>query len=99
MLSGRLGVLLRDEVVIASAGTWVRKPRRQWHTFWNAAEEPCEIIEIISPAGFETFFREVVAACGNVERLADINPKYSLEMRFDSVPELCRRFGVTFPSL
>jgi mannose-6-phosphate isomerase-like protein (cupin superfamily) len=99
VLSGTLGALLGDEVVIATPGTWVRKPRRQWHTFWNAAEGPCEIIEIISPAGFENYFREVAASWGNVDRFAEINQKYSLEMRFDSVPELCRRFGVTFPSL
>ena len=99
VLSGTLGALLGEEVVIATARTWVRKPRRQWHTFWNADDVPCEIIEIISPAGFENYFREVAAAWGNVDRFVDINQKYSLEMRFDSVPELCRRFGVTFPAL
>jgi mannose-6-phosphate isomerase-like protein (cupin superfamily) len=99
VLSGTLGALLGEEVVIATAGTWVRKPRRQWHTFWNADDVPCEIIEIISPAGFENYFREVAAAWGNVDRFVDINRKYSLEMRFDSVPELCRRFGLTFPAL
>jgi hypothetical protein len=41
----------------------------------------------------------VAASWGDVERFAEINSKYSLEMRFDSVPDLCRRFGVTFPSL
>jgi hypothetical protein len=30
---------------------------------------------------------------------AAINDRYALEMRFDSVPELCRRFDVTSPSL
>jgi hypothetical protein len=34
------------------------KPRNQWHTFWNAGDEPARILEIISPAGFEEFFRE-----------------------------------------
>ena len=59
VLTGTLGALLGDEVVTASPGTWVFKPRNQWHTFWNAGETPCEIIEIISPAGFENFFREL----------------------------------------
>ena len=45
VLSGTLGALLGEEVVIATAGTWLRKPRRQWHTFWNADEVPCEIID------------------------------------------------------
>jgi mannose-6-phosphate isomerase-like protein (cupin superfamily) len=99
VLSGTLGALLGEEVVIATAGTWVRKPRHQWHTFWNADDVPCEIIEIISPAGFENYFREVAAAWGDVDRFVDINQRYSLEMRFNSVPELCRRFGLTFPAL
>jgi mannose-6-phosphate isomerase-like protein (cupin superfamily) len=99
VVTGRLGALLGEEVVIAHPGTWVFKPRHQWHTFWNDGDEPCEIVEIISPAGFENYFRDVAASWGNVKRFAEINQKYSLEMRFDSVPELCGRFGVTFPSL
>ena len=59
VLTGRLGALLGDAVVTAEPGTWVFKPRQQWHTFWNAGETPCEIIEVISPAGFEKYFREI----------------------------------------
>lgn len=99
VITGRLGALLGDAVVEAAAGTWVFKPRHQWHTFWNAGDAPCEIIEIISPAGFENYFRDVAEAWGDVGRFAQINQKYALDMRFDSVPDLCRRFGVTFPSL
>jgi mannose-6-phosphate isomerase-like protein (cupin superfamily) len=99
VISGTLGALLGDEVVTATPGMWVFKPRAQWHTFWNAGDTPCEIIEIISPAGFENFFREVAAAWGDVERFVEINQKYSLEMNFESVPQLCARFGVTFPQL
>lgn len=99
VLRGRLGALLGDDAVTAGPGEWVVKPRRQWHTFWNAGDEPCEIIEVISPAGFEHYFREVAAAWGDVRRFDEINRKYNLEMRFDSVPDLCLRFGLTFPAL
>ena len=99
VLEGKLGALLGDDVVTAEPGTWVYKPRRQWHTFWNAGEVPCTIIEVISPAGFENYFREVAEAWGDVEAFARINEKYALEMDFGSVPELCRRFGLTFPQL
>lgn len=99
VLKGTLGALLGDDVVTVGPGTWVFKPRSQWHTFWNAGHEPCEIIEIISPAGFEDYFREVAAAWGDVEALAAINLKYELEMDFESVPGLCERFGLTFPEL
>ena len=55
VLTGTFGALLGDAVVTAEPGTWVFKPRGQWHTFWNAGDIPCEIIEVISPAGFEDF--------------------------------------------
>ncbi len=99
VLRGQLGALLGDDVVTAGPGTWVFKPRGQWHTFWNAGDEPCEIIEVISPAGFENFFREVAANWGDLEKFAEINKKYALDMKFESVPELCQRFGLTFPEM
>jgi mannose-6-phosphate isomerase-like protein (cupin superfamily) len=99
VLKGTLGALLGDDVVTAGVGSWVFKPRGQWHTFWNAGDEPCEIIEVISPAGFENYFREVAAAWGDVQKFAQINEKYALEMDFESVPGLCERFGLTFPQL
>jgi hypothetical protein len=45
------------------------------------------------------FGGHVPASGGDVDRFAELTSKYSLEMRFDSVPDLCRRFGVTFPTL
>ena len=99
VIRGTLGALLGEEVVTAEAGTWVSKPRGQWHSFWNAGDTLCEIIEVISPAGFENYFREVAASWGDLKRFQEINEKYSLDMNFDSVPRLCERFGLTFPSL
>lgn len=99
VLDGTLSVLVEDQVVTAEPGTWVLKPRGQWHTFWNAGDTPCHMIEIVAPAGFETYFQEVAAAGGDIKRLAEINAKYSIEMDFESVPTLCERFGLTFPEL
>src|SRR6478735_1238604 len=90
VLEGTLGALLGDEVVTAGPGTWVFKPRDQWHTFWNAGDEPCEIVEIISPAGFEDFFRELaeVYATGEPDlvRFADACARYGVDMDPESVP-------------
>lgn len=97
VLTGSLGALLGDDVVVASPGTWVFKPRHQWHTFWNAGDVPCEIIEVIAPSGFENYFREVAAAWGDMDAFARINQQYALDMKFESVPDLCTRFGLTFP--
>ncbi len=98
VLEGRMGALLGDDVVEAGPGDLVFKPRNQWHTFWNAGDEPCRILEIISPAGFEQFFRELVEMGGVLnageQQLAALNERYGLEMKPESVPELLQRFGL-----
>ena len=98
VLEGRMGGLLGDEVVEAGPGDLVFKPRHQWHTFWNAGEEPCRILEIIAPAGFEHFFEELVDMGGVLnaapEKVEELNERYGLEMQPDSVPELLERFGL-----
>lgn len=99
VLEGTLGALLGDEVVEAGPGTWVKKPRKQWHTFWNAGDTPCRIIEVISPAGFEDFFRELREAWGDMGAMVALSNRYRLEMDLESVPGLCHRFGLTFPEL
>src|SRR5215213_6890902 len=65
VLEGRVGALLGDDVVEAGQGDLIVKPRGQWHTFWNAGDEPARILEIISPAGFEKYFAELVALGGS----------------------------------
>ena len=101
VLEGRLGALLGDELVIGSPGDLIFKPRNQWHTFWNAGDEPARILEIISPAGFERFFGELVDLGGVTEAepqvLADLCARYELEMDPDSVPGLLERFELRFP--
>jgi mannose-6-phosphate isomerase-like protein (cupin superfamily) len=98
VLEGRMGALLGDDVVEAGPGDLVHKPRNQWHTFWNAGDEPCRILEIISPAGFERFFAELDAMGGGTgageEAVAELSQRYGLEMRPETVPELIDRFGV-----
>ena len=98
VLEGRMGALLGDDVVEAGTGDLVFKPRNQWHTFWNAGDEPCRILEIISPAGFEKFFQELVALGGSLQAdpsaLGELSDRYGLQMRPDSVPELLDRFSL-----
>ena len=102
VLQGRMGALLGDEAIEAGAGDLVHKPRGQWHTFWNAGEEPCRILEIISPAGFERFFAALVdlggVAAANPEELGALCQRFNLEMDPSSVPDLVERFGVRFPA-
>ena len=101
VLTGRMGALLGDDVLEAGPGDLVFKPRGEWHTFWNAGDEPCRILEIIAPAGFERFFAELVAmggvAAADPGALEALNARYGIEMDPGSVPGLIERFGVRMP--
>jgi gentisate 1,2-dioxygenase len=88
-----MGAQLGDDVVFARVGDLVFKPRGQWHTFWNAGDTPCRILEIISPGGFEHFFAEL----GTGSAPPDTAARYGLEFDFDSIPRLCAEHGLTFP--
>ena len=98
VLEGHMGALLGDDVVEAGPGDLVHKPRNQWHTFWNAGDDPCRILEIISPAGFEHFFQELSDMGGALkadpEQLGSLSERYGLQMQPDSVPGLLERFGL-----
>jgi mannose-6-phosphate isomerase-like protein (cupin superfamily) len=102
VLEGRMGALLGDDVLEAGPGDLVLKPRGEWHTFWNAGDEPCRILEIIAPAGFERFFAELVELGGAAQAeptvLGELCQRYALEMDPASVPGLIERFGVRFPA-
>jgi quercetin dioxygenase-like cupin family protein len=101
VLSGEIGVRIGDRDYLAGPGSYVFKPRNIPHTFWNAGPEPARLIEIISPAGFESFFAELgeLAATCPPEELAE--RRAELARAYDHyfvhpewVPELKRRYGL-----
>ena len=99
VVEGRMGALLGDEVLEAGPGDLVFKPRDEWHTFWNAGDEPCRILEIIAPAGFEKFFAELVDMGGagpdaDPEKFGALTQRYGLEVRPETIPELMERFDL-----
>jgi mannose-6-phosphate isomerase-like protein (cupin superfamily) len=102
VLEGRMGALLGDDVLEAGVGDLVFKPRGEWHTFWNAGDVPCRILEVIAPAGFERFFRELVELGGAIEAdpaaLEALSGRYALELDPASVPGLLERFGLRLGS-
>jgi mannose-6-phosphate isomerase-like protein (cupin superfamily) len=103
VIEGRMGALLGDDVVYAEVGDLAFKPRDQWHTFWNAGDEPCRILEIICPGGFERFFEELGAVMEaeepDLSRLDDLGERYGIEFQPESVPRLCEEHGLDHPLL
>lgn len=101
VLMGRVGALLGDEVVYGEPGDLIFKPRGQWHTFWNAGTELARILEVISPAGFERYFDELVgllqqAGPPDPGALAALAARYGLEVDLTSIPRLTEEYGLLF---
>jgi mannose-6-phosphate isomerase-like protein (cupin superfamily) len=102
VLEGRFGALIGEEVVEAEPGTLVCKPRGIWHTFWNAGDSLGRVLEIISPAGFEEYFREAALAFQpgvppDAERLARARERYDLDMEPQRSADIIARFGLQPP--
>jgi mannose-6-phosphate isomerase-like protein (cupin superfamily) len=106
VLEGRMGAQLGGDVVYAEAGDLVFKPRDQWHTFWNAGDTPCRLLEIISPAGFEHFFSELgeqmaaakAVSMAEVPDLATLGARYGHYFQPESIARLCRQHGLVYPA-
>jgi len=96
VVEGRIGAMLGDHVLEAGPGSLIFKPRQQWHTFWNAGDSPARILEIISPAGFERYFAELVTLGGSrvasPQDLKSLAERYALEVEPQSIPALLERF-------
>jgi quercetin dioxygenase-like cupin family protein len=101
VLEGEVGVQVGEEVLLARPGDLVFKPREVPHAFWNPADEPARVLEIISPAGFERYFAELAPLFPpahegplDEEAVAAVREKYGLEMDMDSIPVLAERHGL-----
>ena len=98
VLEGEIGARIGDEVVHATPGCYVLKPRNIWHTFWNPGPRPARIIEIISPSGLEKFFAELAALTQSgppePETLDRMASKYGLTFSMDWVPELKAKYNL-----
>ena len=67
---------------------------------WNAGTTPARMIEIISPAGFEGFFREMteMTAAGppDMAELARLGERYGLPFAQPSwLPDVIARYSLT----
>ena len=100
VLEGRIGAKLGDEVIFGEPGDLIFKPRDQWHTFWNAGDTEARLLEIISPAGLERYFEELVELFlpgrPAPEVLAEVRSRYGLETDPSSIARLVEEHGLIF---
>ena len=98
VLEGCVGVRLGDDVLEAGPGELVFKPRGVPHAFWNAGDGPARLLEIISPAGFEHYFRELAPLLAAEDRdeaaIGAVVERYELDIDFDTIPTLAEEHGL-----
>ena len=99
VLEGVVGAEIGGQVIEAGPGVMLVKPRGVPHAFWNPADEPARLLEIISPGGFERYFAdlaEIFATPGapDPQRLAAVAGRYGLDVDLSSIPRLAADFGL-----
>ena len=102
VLEGEVGVQVGDEVTIAGPGTLIVKPRGIPHAFWNAGDKTVRLLEIISPSGFEEFFKGMAQAWPNegepseedMAAVLALANQHGLAMDMESVPGLMEAHGL-----
>ena len=98
VLEGRIGAILDGQEFEAGPGDLILKPRDQWHTFWNAGDEPASCLEIIAAAGIEKLFRELGALKEEPtpELLAEAAARFGCDLDFDATFPLIERHRLQF---
>ncbi len=104
VVAGRIGFRSEDREVVLSEGGYIVKPRGEVHAMWNAGDVPARMIEIITPAGFDKFFRELAAmnAAGQPEfsQIIEVAARYELPFAEPAwIGEVIERYGLTPPAM
>ncbi len=102
VLDGEIGFRSEDQEVVLGAGGYIIKPRAEVHAMWNAGTTPARMIEVIAPAGFERFFRDLVDITSQrrptPEEVAGLGDRYGLPFERPAwLPDLIERYGLTPP--
>lgn len=95
ILEGRVSYHAAGEELEADVGDLVFKPRGEWHTFWNASDQPARVLEIISPGGLEEAFRLIDMAPPDLDLEGVIEP-YACEADMDATMPIIERHGLSF---
>lgn len=96
VLTGRIGAVLGEQEVFGEPGDLIFKPRNQWHTFWNASDEPAVVLEILSPGGLEKLFKsfDTVTMPIDPAQLIAMAAEFHCDLDMDATFPLIQRHGL-----
>lgn len=92
VLSGGIVAQLGEQQVVAGKGSFIWLPRGVQHGFVVDAAEPCSMLVMTTPSGFDSFVADVGSSTTTTHRLP--------EPREPDVPrliEIAGRYGIEFP--
>ena len=102
VLEGELTCYVDGEVVLATKGSYVIKPRGVPHAFYNRGSETVRVIEILTPGeSFEGYFDEYEEIAsrkmGAEERRrarSELGERYGITWHDERIPEVRSLFGI-----
>src|SRR5215218_1550293 len=101
VLEGELTFDVGGEIVVASAGSFVLKPRGVYHAFCNTGTEVARVLEFHTPGEFENYYDEyeqiVESEMDDDERLrarTELGERYGVSWHDERIPEAMTRFGI-----
>lgn len=102
VIEGEMGFRSGDQEVVLGAGGYIVKPRGEVHAMWNAGKTPARMIEIITPAGFEDYFKElsdtVMSGEFTMEAVVELAQRFQLPFAEPEwLPDVIERYGLTPP--
>jgi quercetin dioxygenase-like cupin family protein len=101
VLEGELTYDVGGQIVLASVGSFVIKPRGVYHAFCNTGTEVARALELHTPGGFEDYYDEyeriVQSKMDDEERLkarTELGERYGVVWHDERIPEAMARFGI-----
>ena len=101
VLSGPIGVRLGEQTIEeVPTGSWLAKPRSVPHAMWNVSDQPARVLEVVSPAGLESYFEKIAPVLQEhgpewTERFYELANEYGLSVLDDWSDELKATYGIT----
>jgi uncharacterized cupin superfamily protein len=102
VIDGEVTYLIGDTTLHVGTGGYVAKPRGLRHAFWNASDKPARIMEIHTPATFDSYYDELGAVFESTQPDSEdfvtafdgLANRYGLVVHWDQMPQMHARSGL-----
>lgn len=101
ILEGEMGAMVGEEEFRASAGAFVVRPKGVPHALWNATDQPVRLLDIYTPAGFESLGEELAKRFSSTpptfEQVAEVGRRHDTIFLPELAPRLVQKYNLRMP--